>query len=85
MVRKPELQELPKENKPFKSTYHRSFKPHQWLAERGLTQETLDHFGSGYYDNLARKSVYNGSVMLRISRYSDGECVGYLSLATSAR
>lgn len=31
------------------------------------------------YRNDSRRSVYNGSVMIRISRYKDGECVGYLS------
>jgi DNA primase len=67
------------ENPPFKATYEKYFKPHPWLEARGLQPETLTLYESGYYDNPARRSVYRGSVMLRISRYSDGECVGYLS------
>ena len=50
-----------------------------WLKERGLKPATLERYGVFEYYNASRKSVYNGSVMIRISRYSDGECVGYLS------
>jgi hypothetical protein len=49
------------------------------LQARGLTQATLDHYNVFQYSNPARRSVYNGSVLLKISRWSDGECVGYLS------
>lgn len=73
------LQEPVTENKPFKASYEKYFKPHPWLAERGLEQATLDRYGVGFYQNDSRQSAYNGSVMLKIRRYSDGECVGYLS------
>lgn len=81
---RPQIKQLqvvdqPTKNPPFKGTYEKFFKPHTWLAERGLEPETLERFGVGFYENPARKSVYNGSVMLRIARYSDGETVGYLS------
>jgi hypothetical protein len=49
------------------------------LQNGGLTQPTLDRYEVFEYSNPARKSVYNGSVMLKIRRWSDGECVGYLS------
>lgn len=67
------------ENPPFKASYEKYFKPHAWLEARGLTAETLARYEVGYYENAARRSVYNGSVMLKIRRWSDGECVGYLS------
>jgi DNA primase len=73
------LQEVPTENKPFRSTYAQYFRPHPWLEARGISQETLARYGSGYYENSARKSAYNGSVLLKISRWSDGETVGWLS------
>jgi len=72
-------QEPVTENPPFRSTYGKYFKPHPWLEERGISPATLERYGSGYYENPARKSTYNGSLLLKISRYSDGECVGYLS------
>jgi DNA primase len=67
------------ENPPFRGSYEKFFKPHPWLAERGLSQEALDRYGVGYYQNDSRRSAYNSSVLLRVSRYSDGETVGYLS------
>jgi len=67
------------ENKPFSATYEKFFRPHPWLEQRGLKPETLARYGVGFYENEKRRSIYNGSVMLRISRYSDGACVGYLS------
>lgn len=69
----------PLENPPFKSTYEKFFRDHEWLDKRGLEPDTLKAFGVGYYENPKRRSVYNGSVMLRISRYSDGQTVGYLA------
>lgn len=69
----------PSENPPFKSSYEKFFKTHAWLTDRGLTPETLERYGVGFYENPSRRSQFNGSVLLRISRYSDGECVGYLS------
>lgn len=74
---KPEEPEV-NENPVFKASYEKYFKPHEWLDNRGLLPTTLQHFGVGFYENPARRSVYNGSVMLKIRRYSDGECVGYL-------
>jgi DNA primase len=69
----------PSENPPFKASYEKFFKNHAWLEARGFTAETLKRYGVGFYENLSRRSQFNGSVLLRISRYSDGECVGYLS------
>jgi len=66
------------ENPPFKSTYEKYFDMNEWFTERGLREETLDRYAVGFYENDMRKSAYNGSVMLRISRYSDGATVGYL-------
>jgi hypothetical protein len=34
------------ENPPFKSSYGNYFKPQEWLTERGLKSETLEHYGS---------------------------------------
>src|SRR5436190_267263 len=31
----------PTENKPFKGSYEKFYKPHQWFAARGLAQDTL--------------------------------------------
>lgn len=67
------------ENPPFKATYDKYKVESHWLKERGFTQETLDKFEVFQYHNPARKSAYSGSVMLKIRRWSDGECVGYLS------
>ena len=67
------------ETPPFKSTYAKHFKPHEWPEKRGITAAALERFGSGVYDNPSRKSSYNGSLMLRIRRWSDSEPVGYLS------
>jgi DNA primase len=50
-----------------------------WLEARALTEQALGRFGVFEYYNSSRRSAFNGSVLLRISRYSDGECVGYLS------
>jgi DNA primase len=67
------------DNKPFQGTYEKFQVASPWLTARGFTQETLDRFEVFQYDNPKRRSVYSGSVMLKIRRYSDGECVGYLS------
>jgi hypothetical protein len=71
--------ELPTENPPFKGTYEKFAVESTWLKARGLTPETLARYEVFEYNNPKRKSVYSGSVMLKIRRYSDGECVGYLS------
>lgn len=79
---KPEIKlahELPTENPPFKGTYEKFKVESAWLKERGLQPATLERFGVFQYENPSRRSTYNGSVLIRISRYSDGECVGYLS------
>lgn len=70
---------LVSENQPFKGTYDKFKVESAWLKERGLEPATLERYGVFEYQNNSRKSVYNGSVMLKISRHSDGECVGYLS------
>jgi len=70
------------ENPPFKSTYEKFAVPSAWLKDRGFTQATLDRFEVFEYHNPARRSVYSGSVMLKIRRWSDGECIGYLSRNT---
>jgi DNA primase len=67
------------ENKPFKGSYERFYKPHPWLEARGLKPETLQRYGVGFYENPTRKSVYNSSVMLPVHRMADGETVGYVS------
>lgn len=67
------------ENPPFKATYDKYAVPSAWLKARGLTEATLKHYEVFEYNNPARRSVYTGSVMLKIRRWSDGECVGYLS------
>jgi len=81
-VPKPELrtvQELPTENQPFKASYQKFAVPSTWLKERGLSEETCQKYEVFEYNNPKRRSAYSGSVMLKIRRYSDGECVGYLS------
>ena len=67
------------ENKPFQGSYEKFRVASPWLTARGFTQETLDRYEVFQYDNPKRHSVYSGSVMLKIRRHSDGECVGYLS------
>jgi len=66
-------------NPPFKSTYEKFAVESAWLKERGFESRTMQHFEVFEYNNPARKSVYSGSVMLKIRRWSDSECVGYLS------
>jgi hypothetical protein len=51
---------------PFSATYEKFKVPSTWLQNRGLTQPTLDRYEVFEYSNPARKSVYNGSVMLKI-------------------
>lgn len=74
-----QLQQLPAENASFKGSYEKFAVDSRWLKERGLTQETLKRFEVFEYNNPKRRSAYSGSVMLKIRRYSDGECVGYLA------
>ena len=84
-ARKPEIKQIQEpveqatENPPFASTYEKFQVESAWLTARGFTKDTLDLYKVFEYRNDKRRSQYNGSVMLRISRYSDGECVGYLS------
>lgn len=66
------------ENPLFKGTYEKYKIESPWLKDRGLLQATLDIFEVFQYSNPARRSAYNGSVMLKIRRWSDSECVGYL-------
>jgi len=73
------LQVPPTENPPFKATYDKYAVPSAWLKERGLTEDKLKRFEVFEYNNPARRSVYSGSVLLKIRRWCDGECVGYLS------
>jgi DNA primase len=81
---KPQVKQLqvpgqPATNPPFKSTYEKYAVDSVWLKERGLLPDTLLRYEVFEYNNPARRSAYSGSVMLKIRRYSDGECVGYLS------
>jgi DNA primase len=69
----------PTENPPFKATYEKYYKPHPWLTERGLKPDTLKTFEAGFYDNISRRSLYSGTVMLKIRRFSDSQPVGYIS------
>ncbi len=68
-----------KENSPFKGSYDKFKVESAWLRERGFTQDTLDRYEVFEYRNDKRRSVYNGSVMLKIRRWSDGEAERYLS------
>jgi DNA primase len=79
LVQSPPPEPLPTENPPFKSTYEKFAVESPWLKERGLLPETLARYEVFQYHNPARRSVYSGSVMLKIRRYRDGECVGYVS------
>lgn len=72
------LQEQPTENKPFASTYEKYKVESPWLKARGFSRETLDRYEVFQYENPKRKSVYSGSVMLKIRRWSDSEPVAYL-------
>jgi len=67
------------ENRPFKGSYAKFFRPHEWPEARGLKPETLERYGVGYYENPARKSQYNQSVMLPVRRMEDGATVAYVS------
>lgn len=69
------------ENIPYKSSYEKFKVESSWLKERGVIQETLDHYGVFEYDNPKRKSAYSGKIMLPVRRYVDGEVVGYLARA----
>jgi hypothetical protein len=53
-----QVQEIPTENPPFRSTYEKYFKPHAWLAQRGLKEETLQRFGVGYYE---KRNAWNAA------------------------
>jgi hypothetical protein len=66
-------------NPPFKSAYAKFFRPHAWLDGRNIRADALERYGCGYCENAARRSTYNGSLMLKIRRWSDGEPVGFLS------
>ena len=63
-----QVQELPTENPPFKGTYENFQVESAWLKERGLTPQACERYGVFEYCNDSRKSVYNGSVIFRISR-----------------
>jgi DNA primase len=67
------------ENDPFKGTYEKYQVASAWLSARGLTPETLRRYEVFQYENPQRRSAYSGSVMLKIRRWSDSECVGYVS------
>jgi len=65
---------------PSKLKYHKYFRsPHAWLEARGLSLETCERYGVGYYENPARKSIYNCSVMIPFREFETGELAGYLS------
>lgn len=66
-------------NPAYKGTYEKYAVKSEWLEKRGLTDETCKLYEVFEYNNPARRSAYSGSVMLKMRRYSDGECVGYLS------
>ena len=70
-------QPAPSENAPFKSTYDKYAVPSSWLKERGFTEDALKRYEVFQYENPASQSA-SRCVMLKIRRYSDGECVGYL-------
>ena len=58
----------PSENAPFKSTYSKCRAESSWLEERSFTSGTLDRYAVFRYANAARRSTFNGSILLRISR-----------------
>lgn len=72
------------ENPPFAGTYEKFKVESTWLKARGLSPSTLDRFEVFEYRNDKRRSIYNGSVMLKIRRWSDGQPVAYLSRNTGA-
>lgn len=67
------------ENRVFRGSYQKFFRPHPWLEARGLKPETLERYGVGYYENPSRRSAYSGSVMLPVRRVADGATVAYVS------
>lgn len=74
-----QLQVVPTENEPVKFTYEKYPEDSPWLRERGLSEETLKHFGVFQYHNPNRKSVFAHKILLPILRFKDGACVGYLA------
>lgn len=69
---------LPEENEARSFSYEKFARPSGWLRERGLEQATLERFGAFEYFNPSRKSAYQGRILIRIQRFSDGGTVGYL-------
>lgn len=67
------------QNLAFSGTYEKYKVASPWLEARGLSPDTLKRYEVFQYDNPKRRSQYTGSVMLKIRRWSDSECVGYLS------
>lgn len=67
------------ENQPISFNYEKYYQPCDWLLEK-FSQEVLDHFGVGLYDNPSRKSSYTGKVMFPIRRFSDGQKVAYAAM-----
>jgi hypothetical protein len=68
------------ENPPFKSSYSKFQAESVWLANRALSTATLERYGVFQYENPARRSPFSGSVMLKISRYIDGESTEYVNV-----
>lgn len=66
-------------NLAFSGSYEKFKVPSPWLEARGLLPATLERYEVFQYDNPKRRSQYSGSVLLKIRRWDDGECVGFLS------
>lgn len=75
----PNVERAVSENPVFKGSYDKFYVPSDWLRRRGFFPSTLEHFGVGQYDNPKRRSVYKGKILFPISRYADGQLVGYLA------
>jgi hypothetical protein len=60
------------EKAPFEGTYEKFAVPSAWLLKRRLNDETCKRYEVFEYNNSARRSTYNGTVMVKIRRYSDG-------------
>jgi DNA primase len=60
-------------------SYSKFFKkPCPWLEARGISQETADAYGAGWYSNPARKSAYSERFMVPFRRFEDGAVMGYM-------
>lgn len=67
------------ENPTFAGQYEKYAVQSAWLENRGFTPETLKRFTVFQYENPKRRSAYTGDVLLKIHRFTNGDCLGYLA------